>query len=190
MARSGRNVPAAGLEEALDDAVLQAVEGNHRQAAAGTKRPLGGPESLLQLVKLCVQMDSDGLEGAGRGIALLALAIAERPPHHRRQLGRSGQRSCGDDGAGNRAGARLLPIVLEDAGNLALFGMVEEFGGGLARLAHPHVERTVLLEGKAAVGLVELHRRYADVERDAVDRQQPALGQHPVHLAEPFLDQR
>ncbi len=33
---------------------------------------------------------------------------------------------------------------------------------------HPHVERTIVLEREAAIGFVELHRRYADVEDDAV----------------------
>ena len=45
------------------------------------------------------------------------------------------------------------------------------------------------LERKAAVGAVELHRRHADVERDAVDRADPARGEHAVHLAEIFVDQ-
>ena len=76
MARTAWHVAAADFQEAFDDAVFQAVEGDHRQAAAGTKRPLGGPESLLQLVKLSVQMDSDRLKSAGRRIALLARAIA------------------------------------------------------------------------------------------------------------------
>ena len=81
------------------------------------------------------------------------------------------------------------PYSLEDAGNLGLVGMVEEFGGGLARLAHAHVERTVGREGKAAVGLVELHRRDADIERDGVDQADAALGEHAVHLAEALVDQ-
>ena len=44
-----------------------------------------------------------------------------------------------------------------------------------AGLAHPHVERPVLLEGEAARGLVELHRGDADVEHDAVERRMPGL---------------
>ena len=56
-------------------------------------------------------------------------------------------------------------------------------------LRHAHVERAVGLEREAAVGAVELHRRHADVERDAVDRADAARGEHAVHLAEIFLDQ-
>ena len=100
--------------------------------------------------------------------------MAERLAHHRGELGGAGQRARGDDRAGDLAGARLLAIVADDAGDLGLVGLVEEFGGGLARLAHPHVERAVVGESEAALGLVELHRRHADVERHAVDRQQVA----------------
>ena len=56
-------------------------------------------------------------------------------------------------------------------------------------LRHAHVERAVVLEREAALGLVDLHRADADIERDRVDLADAALGQRPVHLAEPLLDQ-
>ena len=87
------------------------------------------------------------------------------------------------------AGARLLAIVLEDARDLGLVGLVEEVGGGRPRLLHAHVERTVGREGKAAVRSVHLHRRNADIERDGVDEADAALCEHAVHLAEPLFDQ-
>ena len=46
---------------------------------------------------------------------------------------------------------------------------VDEVGGAVAVALHAHVERPVVAEGEAALGLVELHRGDADVEHDAVD---------------------
>ena len=189
MARARRQRPAALFQEALDDAVLEAVEGDDRQPAAGAKHALGGAQALLELVELGVQMDADRLEGAGGGVALLALAETQRLSNDGGEFGGARQRPGGDDGAGDRAGARFLAIVLEDAGDLGLVGGIEKLGGRLAGLAHPHVERAVVGKGKTALGAVELHRRHADVEGDSVDRRQPALGERPVHPAEALVDQ-
>ena len=123
------------------------------------------------------------------GIALLARAEAGRPADDRGQLGGAFDGPRGDDGAGDRPGARLLPIVAQDPGDLGLLGRIQKFGGGQARSAHPHVERAVGLERKAALGAVELHRADADIERDGVDEADAALGQRPVHLREALLDQ-
>ena len=57
--------------------------------------------------------------------------------------------------------------------------VVDEIGGRRAVLAHPHVERSVLLEGKAPLGPVELHRGDAEIEHDAVD-----VGRDLVHVGE------
>ena len=89
---------------------------------------------VLQLVELGVQMDADRLEGAGRGIGPLAGAEAGGAANDRGQLGGALDRPRGGDGAGDGAGARLLAIILEDARDLGLVGLVEEFGGGQARL--------------------------------------------------------
>ena len=134
-------------------------------------------------------MDPDRLEGARRRIALLARAEAGGAAHDRGQFGGALDRTCGDDGAGDRPGARLLPIVAQDPGDLGLVGRIQELGGGQARLAHPHVERAVGLEREAALGAVELHRADADIERDGVDEADAALGERAVHLAEALLDQ-
>ena len=189
MPRSGRQVAAALLHEALDDAVLETVEGDHRQPSARPQRALGGAQPGLELVELGVQVDADRLEGARCRVGLHPRVMAQRLAHHGGKLGGPRERASGDDRAGHRAGARLLAIFLDDPRDLGLVGLVEEFGGGQPGLAHPHVERAVLAEGEAALGLVELHRADPDVEHDPVDRQQATLLEQPVHLAESFLDQ-
>ena len=74
-----------------------------------------------------------------------------------------------DDGAGDGPGPPLLAVMKEDVGQLRLGGLVDEVGGAPPVPLHAHVERPVAAEREAALGLVELHRRHADVENDAVD---------------------
>src|SRR3954462_3085357 len=84
---------------------------------------------------------SSAVRSTGRA-ATMARAIARArgsPPHSPRAPGVPAP------------GARLLPIVAQDPGDLGLVGRIEEFGGGHARLAHPHIERAVGLERKATL---------------------------------------
>ena len=134
VARAGRRSSATFAEEALHDPVLETVEGDDGEPAAGLQRALGRFEALLELVELGVEMDPDRLEGAGRRIALLAGAEAGGAADDRGELGGAFDRTRGNDGAGNRPGARLLPIVAQDPGDLGLVGRIQEFGGGQARL--------------------------------------------------------
>src|SRR3546814_20686569 len=78
--------------------------------------------------------------------------------------------------------------MIEDVGDLALVGAVEPVGGAFALLRHAHVERAVGLKGKAACPAIDLHRRYADVEDDAVDRLDAALREQSVDLTEAAAD--
>ena len=85
--------------------------------------------------------------------------------------------------------------MIEDVGDRGFVGGVQEIRRRLACLRHAHVERPVALEGKAALGLVELHRRHADVEHDTVDRRRQRLvqpGELAVDQSQPRLglDQR
>ena len=45
------------------------------------------------------------------------------------------------------------------------------------RIAHTHVQRPVAHEGEAALGLIQLHRRDADIEDSAVQLSLAALGE-------------
>src|SRR5215218_6949615 len=97
MARSGRRGAAAFAQEALDDAILEAVEGYHRQPPAGAKAALGGAKAGLELVQFGIEVDADRLEGASRRVAFHAGVMAERLAHHRGKLGGAAQRARGDD---------------------------------------------------------------------------------------------
>ena len=56
----------------------------------------------------------------------------------------------------------------QDIGDHTLVGAVHDIGGGRAGLAHAHVQRAILHEGKAALGHVQLHRGYAKIQNHAV----------------------
>src|SRR5206468_5280151 len=187
--RTGRRPAAALPEKALHDPVFEAVKGDDRKSTARLQGALGGPETLLQLIELGVEVNADGLEGAGRRVALLALAESGGTADDRRELCGAFNRTPGDDGAGDHPGARLLPIVAQDPGDLGLVGRVQKLGGSKARTAHPHVERAVGLEGETAIGAVELHRAHPDIERNGVHEADAALGKNAVHLAEVLLDE-
>ena len=74
------------------------------------------------------------------------------------------------------AAREALLAVLEDRiREIALVGLGDEIGGGVAAAAiHAHVERLVALEAEAAPRLVELHRRDAEIGERAVDVGDPA----------------
>ena len=116
--------------------------------------------------------------------------VAQRPAHHGSKLPGPLQRPCIDDRAGDPARPRLLAIAIDDVGNILFRGGVEEIGRTHAALAHRHVERAVRLEGKAAFGPVELHRRHADIQRDARHATDAALGQQLLHPRKFAGDQR
>ena len=69
VAAAARRGAGAELEEALDDAVLERVEGHDREPAAGRERRLGGGEAAGELAELVVDRDAQRLEAAGRGDA-------------------------------------------------------------------------------------------------------------------------
>ena len=74
--------------------------------------------------------------------------------------------------------------MIEDVGELRLRSLVDEIGGARPVALHAHVERAVVAEREAALGLVELHRRHADIEHDAVDGLEALLARDLVEIAE------
>ena len=63
-----RGRPGGLAQEALDDAVLEAVEADHREPSAFAQQHFGRAQAGLELVELGVDVDADRLEAARRGI--------------------------------------------------------------------------------------------------------------------------
>ena len=74
-----------------------------------------------------------------------------------------------DDGARDPPRGALLAEIVENVGESLLGRRIDEIGRARACSAHAHIERPVVAEGKAAFGLVELHRGNADVEDDSCE---------------------
>ena len=69
-----------------------------------------------------------------------------------------------------RRGEALFAEVAEDADELRFGCAVDHVRGALAlRPAHAHVQRAVVHEAEAALGIVELRRGDAEIEQDAVE---------------------
>src|SRR5262249_51719171 len=93
------------------------------------------------------------------------------------------------DRAGDAAGEALLTESADQRAELALWETRDQLGGSLAVAAHAHVERAVLAKRKAALALIQLHRRHSEVERDAGDWARRKRPDQPLHLAERAGDQ-
>src|SRR3546814_13695851 len=63
----------------------------------------------------------------------------------------------------------LLAQETEDSEQVAYLGAIDHVGVGNPCPGHAQVERAVPLEGKAALGLVDLHGGDADIQYDAVE---------------------
>ena len=161
-----------GIEEALDDAVLQRMERHHREPPAFGEQALGREQAFDQFAQFIVHRDAQRLEAAGRRMGIARLPadglFDRRGEHRRRGDGLVGARR--DDEVRDAPGFAFLAIGIEQIGEIFLFEAIDEVRRAVAVTTHPHVERTVAHEGKAAQRLVELHGGDADVEHHAIDR--------------------
>jgi hypothetical protein len=129
VARTGRRSSAAFAEEALHDAILKTVESDDGEPPTGSERALGRLKSLLKLVELGVEVNSDRLKGPRRRIRLLARTKTRSTANDCGKLGCPLYRACANDCTGDRPGARLLPIVAQNPGDLGLPGRIQEISG-------------------------------------------------------------
>ncbi len=79
-----------------------------------------------------------------------------------------------DQQLGNPAGVRFVAVVVQSPGQVALGDRGQDLGRGAAACAiHAHVEGPVADVGEAALRVVDLHARHADVGQDGVDGRDP-----------------
>ncbi len=118
------SVVGAPPEEALDDAVLQRMEGDDGEPPARLQHALGGGEALRQLAQLVVHVDSAAPgrcawpRAGRRSSARPSTLSASSASSDVRVNGFSLRR--GDDGAGDRARAALVAQVEEDVGEVRI----------------------------------------------------------------------
>ena len=83
-----------------------------------------------------------------------------------------------------RPANRSSPAFADQIGEFPLGEPRDQIGGARPIPSHPHIERSVMAEREAALGLVDLHRRDAEIERDTRNRTRFGLGDEPFHVAE------
>ena len=191
MAGAARHVRPL-LQEALDDAVLERMEGDDDEPAAFGKHRLGRGKRFGELFKLAVYEDAERLERARRRMDARSAGRSGRGRHDLgKALGPDDRRLRPGalDGACDPPGLPLLAVDADDRGKLSRARIVHHRGGVGAAFSHAHVERAGVAEGEAALGAVELHRGDADIEHDAVDRKEAGCARMRVEIGEPPLDQ-
>ena len=129
--RTGAAAPL-GLEEALDDSILERVVAQDREAPAGSQEVDRCREPGLKRLELLVDRDAEGLEHAGR-------RVDPTPPRRpargdagdqRRELlgGAHRRRAAGlDNGAGDPARERFLAVAAEQGSQLVSIQVPGDF---------------------------------------------------------------
>ena len=123
--------------------------------------------------KLLIEIKTERLKGPRRRVFGIVMPAAKHAGDDVGKLAGARDRlfrPAGSNGAGDGAGALLLAERGDDGGKVAFGERVDEVACGRAFGAHAHVERAVLAEREAALGLIELHGGDAEVEGNPVDR--------------------
>ena len=146
-----------------------------RQSAATARNRSSSPSSSLTAMRSAWNVRVAGFLPT-RGAAWRAPRWPRAPPWCR-GLRRARASTIALRDAG---GEPLLAVLADDLLELALVDPPQEIAGGLARArVHPHVERPVVPEREPALGAVELRRRDAEIDQEAVDRDHPQAGRAP-----------
>src|SRR5690242_9273083 len=158
-----------GLEEALDDAILQGMEADDGEPAAGSEQVQRGGKRGLQTAQLVVDGDAQSLEGARGGVDA-AGATVNNAGNQSRQLAGARDGRAGaplDDAPGDGARAPLLTVAVEHIRQRGFIQHVDQIGGGWATCGiEAHVQRGVGGEAEAALAVGELVGGEAEVEQD------------------------
>ena len=149
------------------------MKGDDGQLAARLQRPLCRHQAFGQLGEFGIHGYADRLKAAGRRMDLAGLGARQTARDDLGQVQRGGDRRGGagrDDCTRNPSRGALFAIVVQDIGQRFLGRAVDQISGAFAVLAHAHVQRAILGKGKPARRLIQLHRRDAKVQHNAVQR--------------------
>jgi hypothetical protein len=170
-------------EELLHRPVLERVEGDDRETAAGNENAHGRLESALKIVELAVHRDAQRLEHARRGIDP-ARSLTLHAEHELSEVVRREERlarAAAHDGGRDTRRLGLLAVLREHAAELASVPGVHDVGRRDAKVwVGAHVQRARCAEAEAPLGVGELDRREAEVEENAVERVEAVFAGHDV----------
>ena len=152
------------------------MERHHGKPAAGAQDALGRRKRRREFVQFLIHEQPQRLKRARRRMDRAGLRAHDAPDD-----GRRARRWCGSDAsAARRTMARATARECRSSPRRKMTlarSRSEMFAITSAALgpvrAHAHVERAVVAERKSALGLIELHRRHAEIEHHAVDAAWP-----------------
>ena len=151
------------------------MEGDDEHPPAGLQAVHEVANCLVQRVKLIVDGNTDGLERAARGVAVVLAAnrLRNRRVHRVHKVERRLHRLFRAVFANHLRNARrplLLAVIADDAAQLLLAGGIEQIRRSLPLAdVHAHIQRRVLMIRESAFAAVKLRGRHAEVKQHAVE---------------------
>src|SRR5271169_273275 len=172
MTRGVRRSLATLPQKPLYPPILERMKRDHRQPTTAHQQLLGREEPAIELTKLIVNGDTEGLEGPSCRV-LSRLGFWHSGTHDLSEFDRTPNRpamlrcrNC----AGNPAGEAFLAELLDQLGELAFRQRRNQIRSTWTLAAHPHIERSVKAKRKTALGRIKLRRGNAQIESDSGDR--------------------
>ena len=150
----------------LDDSVLEGMERDDRKPSLRLQTFKGRLQSSFQLAQLVVDGDAERLEYLARRMTGTSGSRRNRARNDVRQLESGGHGlvlSCRANRLCDTHREFFLAVPCEDFGELLPCHGIAEIGGGYAVLTHAHVERSILVEGKASLGGIDLELTYNEI---------------------------
>ena len=169
------------------------MERDHRQPPAGRQAVERRIQRGGQTVELAVDGDAQCLEHAARRVTVAPGRRRDGVRHDVGKLQRRFDRAArpfAHDSARDGTRESFFTVAPKDLRKLLLRQAGDQIGRRFAALAHAHIQRCVVMIGKAALRRVELMRRHADIQQDPVHRRDAQRGQHRIHVDEIRLHQR
>ena len=167
------------------------MKADDNQPPARTQQLFCCRHAAVQFAQFIIHMDAQRHEGPGGGINAV-FGPGNDATDDFCKLQRPGERfglAGSDNGAGNPAGEAFLAQLADQVGKFLFLEGVDDVRGGRSVLCHAHVQGAVATEGKSTRGIIQLRRRYAKVEHDAVQCGCASLFKQAGQVAEPALQQ-
>ena len=181
------------FEKALDNAVFKRMEADDGQSTGRRQKSPSTFQSGLEFIELVVDLNTHRLERTRRRM-LSSIAAILRHCRFYELCKRSGcsdwrTRSCFNNCPCNAVCEALFTEIRKHLGNFLnrCSGKPLRCGFAAARV-HAHIEGPLEAEGKTAGGIVNLRRRYADVEKDPIDLSNTEISQTFFHSGKRRMD--
>ncbi len=187
----GAPIEVTGLEEVLNEPVLQRVVRDHDEAAVGAEDLETLFESHTESLHFAVDLDAERLEQLRKVTVLVGTGNEGPDDLDEFKGGLDGRRtaSLGYE-AGDTVGRGKLAEVTKNLDQTRRVEGVDDIGGRekCARV-HTHIERPVGTKRKAALGAVEVVGRNPKVGKDTVNLSDALFAEEAAHKAEVTLDE-